>query len=380
MKSTELHWSEICTDALQLIFESLNFLDFHRARTVCSTWYSALKSRIAASGNRYPWLITFPEKFSISESCSLFDPVEDKTYETNDLGDELSESRCVASYGNWLLLLSPRLDFSVVNVFTAERFDLPSLSLSPKIGVSRFRRKYDGDLILEHSRRNREAIINRYINTAVLWVDGKTKAFSVFWIYNDLYLFSYKKGDDFWWHLQGPKAFCLYHDHYIMVLDYSGDLPNEIVEANPYLNHPFEYVPQLWEYIWKRRLAITVSGDVLIIVSLKGFPENQEKRLFYIFKMNLQGHEWERVDSLGDEMLVFGDGLTIVAKDDIGGGGISKRDSICFVADDVWPPKLCTEFQSCAGVFDLATTEISWSLSPFGCSNTRWFVPGSDKQ
>ncbi|KAL1206139.1 putative F-box protein [Cardamine amara subsp. amara] len=394
MKSRDIDWSEICIDALRLILESLSFADFHRAKTVCSNWYSVSKSCVAGSRNRYPWLILFPE----SELCfKLLDLRHGKIYKTKGLEDEFPnpKSRCVASYGNWLLMLSHRLKFSIFNVFTGERIKIRSLSLR---GNVRIERKNNGDFLLEHSWFDRETIINRYIKTAALWIDEETKDFVVFWIYNDQYLFSYKKGDDSWWHFEDTKCLAMAYnkedqklfvytsDHFIKILDYSGDddMPNEIVEGNMYLNHPFYYDLQPWEYMWKRRVAITTSGDVLIILSLKVLPEikSQEKRLFYIFKMSVEGSEWERVDSLENQMLVFGDGwLTLEdAKEEDIGGGIIKSDSIYFVADDLWPPQAHTVFQSSAGVFDLARTEISWSRLPHYLSNVRWFVPGSDKK
>ncbi|KAG2327804.1 hypothetical protein Bca52824_010532 [Brassica carinata] len=49
------------------------------------------------------------------------------------------------------------------------------------------------------------------------------------------------------------------------------------------------------------RIAIANSRKVLIVLSLKEF-----NRKFCICKLNLEVGEWERVDSLGDEMLIFG--------------------------------------------------------------------------
>ncbi|CAA7049440.1 unnamed protein product [Microthlaspi erraticum] len=383
MKSRDLRWSEIFSDALQLILESLSLPDFHRARTVCSTWYSVSKSCL----HRYPWLIRFPKKLTVTtDSRNLFDPVAYKWYETRSLGDdELSESRCLASYGNWLLMLNPRIDFSVLNVFSGERIDLPELSLRGEVSL---RRKDDGDFLLEHSSVDRETIIERYVKRAVLWIDERTRDFVVSWIYNDRYLFSYKKGDDCWWHFHGTecldmaykdsKLFVYTSDHFIEILDFDSPSPNEITgDENPYWNRPFQFVPQLGEYFWKTRVAIDDSGDVLIVVSLKAFPVNKEERLFYVFKMNLEGDEWERLDSLGgDKVLVFGDGVIVAASD---GGGKIKRDSIYFVADDVYPLRSPSMLQSC-GTFDLATAKLSWSRCPYFLSNIRWFVPGSDRK
>ncbi|KAG7568981.1 hypothetical protein ISN45_Aa04g017470 [Arabidopsis thaliana x Arabidopsis arenosa] len=371
MEPRDADWSEMCSDAMKLILESLSFPDFHRARTVCSSWYSVSKSCVAGSRSRYPWLILFP---NFSGSCTLFDPVENKTYKTRNPG----KSRCLASYGNWLLMLTPRIDFFVLNVFTCERISLPSLSL--KGGKVRFRRKDDGGvLFLEHSPKDRETIINWYIMKAVLWIDEKTKDFVVCLIYNSQYLFSYKKGDDSWWHLEDTKCLamayknkklCVYTwSQYIKILDFSDDFPKEIVEENPYLNHRVYYTPEHSRESWRERVAITSSGDVLIIVSIrKTLIENQEKPYFFkIFKMNVEGTEWERVDSLGDEMLVFGDGFI-------------KGNLIYFVSDDSWDPLSDQPFQSSTGVYDLSTTEKRWSRFAYCLSNIRWFVPGSDNK
>ncbi|CAL9235361.1 unnamed protein product [Arabidopsis halleri] len=376
MEPRDADWSEMCSDAMQLILESLSFPDFHRARTVCSSWYSVSKSCVAGSRNRYPWLILFPKQSSVSGFCTLFDPVEDKTYDTRDLGNDFSEWRCLASYGNWLLMLTPRIDFFILNVFTGERINLPSLSLQG--GKVRFRRK-DGGVFLEHSPKDRETIRNWFIKTAVLWIDEETKDFVVCWIYNTRYLFSYKKGDDSWWHLEGTKCsamayknkkLCVYTwFYYIKILYFSDDFPNEIIEENPYLNHRFYYNPEHSRESWRERVAITSSGDVLIIVSIrKTLIENQEKPYFFkIFKMNVEGTKWERVDSLGDEMLVFGDGFI-------------KGNLIYFVSDDFWDPLSDQPFQSSTGVYDLSTTEKRWSRFAYCLSNIRWFVPGSDNK
>lgn len=170
-KSTDPNWSEICNDALQLILENLNIADFHRARTVCSNWYSVSKSCIAGSRNRYPWLILFQK----SESCfKLLDLKQDTIYKTKCLKDEFPnpKSRCVASYGNWLLMMSHRLKFSIFNVFTGERIKLPSLSLRGNVIIER---KDNGEYLLEHSWFDSETIIDRYIKIAALWIDEKLK-------------------------------------------------------------------------------------------------------------------------------------------------------------------------------------------------------------
>lgn len=81
--------------------------------------------------------------------------------------------------------------------------------------------------------------------------------------------------------------------------------------------------------------------------------------------MTVEGTGWEIIeDSLGDEMIVCGDGFI-------------KSDIIYFVTADAWN---FPTIQISTGVYDLATTESSWSRFGYCLSNIRCrFVPGSNK-
>ncbi|KFK31074.1 hypothetical protein AALP_AA6G064900 [Arabis alpina] len=368
-------WSELCIEVMQLILESFTFPDFHRARFVCRNWYKISKSCVY----KYPWLIIFPEKYSGNETCKLYDPRQDKTYETKNFGTELSQSTCLASYGNWLLMMNQKLEFSILNVLSSERINLPRLKLRGKVKFRRPRNR--GVVLVQGTDGGTEPICHVYIKTGTLWIDEKTKDFVVSWIYNDEYLFCYKNGgDDSWWYLEGTKCLSVAYDDreqklyvytcldFIKILDFSGEKPKELVEENWHC-----LVPQPWERIRKRRIAVRSSGDVVVVLSLKGFPANQEERLFYVFKMNREGRKWERVESLGAEMLVFGDGLTLAASG-------KESDLIYFVAGDLWSPQSDAVSQSSAGVFDLKTAESGWYQFPYCSSNDRWFVPEFGKK
>ncbi|CAE5973583.1 unnamed protein product [Arabidopsis arenosa] len=203
---------------------------------------------------------------------------------------------------------------------------------------------------------------------AVLWVNETTGDYVVAWTFMQRYLFSYKKGDGFWRDLnsngkslvlfdmacENSMLYLLTNDHRIKIFYISGDFFTG--EQNRYLGSPFNFVAQPWEYIWKRKLAIRRSGEVLIVLSLKHKVKKEEKLLFYIFKMNLESCKWERVYSIGDEMLSFGRGVTVpLALKDLGDG--IKSDSIYFVDEDVWPDHKDHDHRvSNCGVFDIATT------------------------
>ncbi|KAF3567654.1 hypothetical protein DY000_02012890 [Brassica cretica] len=91
--------------------------------------------------------------------------------------------------------------------------------------------------------------------------------------------------------------------------------------------------------------------------------------------MNLENGNWERVYSLGGEMLIFGHGVKIKASiKGINGWGI-KSDTICFGGDedDIFPSSdRCNRTTNC-GVFDLATGTQTSLYVPF--FKSFWFVP-----
>ncbi|CAL9248780.1 unnamed protein product, partial [Arabidopsis halleri] len=208
-----------------------------------------------------PWWITYK-----GDPSMLFDPKEDKIYKTKLLGLS-GKSHCMASSGNWILVVDACLNFCILNMLTPKRINLPLLN-SQILGV------------------DWEGIVKCNTQLAILWINERTGDYVVAWIFKGFDLFSCKKGDDSWWNW---KSGCLIF-----------------------------------------RIAINKSGELLIIASLS-LGELEWKSMFYVLKLNLESKKWERVDSIGDdEMLIFGHGVTIRAPARDVGDGI-KSDSICFV-------------------------------------------------
>ncbi|CAH2059655.1 unnamed protein product [Thlaspi arvense] len=345
-------WSNLCPDILRPILKVLNSKDFHRARTVCSNWYSVSRTCIPPL---YPWRILFRKPSTLL----LFDTGEEKVrvFEHPEL--DLSENHCIASSGSWLLMLDRRLNFNILNVFTRERIDLPTMELS--------------FLGSEDDIKEWECLVGSYDivqskKSTVLWINERTRDFVVAWVYERNFLFTFKKGDETWRRsLEGTecnymtfkdhKLYVLTWDNYIKILDLSGEIPRESLE-NPLLNHQFSVDVRPERSIWRKRITITNSGEFLVIQSSGVLGKNF---LFEIFKMNMESSKWERVDSIGDEMLIFGHGVTV--RSSVNGG------SICFVENDVRHGRN-------SGVFDLATSTITWAKDVGHWDATRWFVPG----
>ncbi|EOA25454.1 hypothetical protein CARUB_v10018792mg [Capsella rubella] len=378
-------WSKLFPDLLRKMIESLSSIDYHRAKTVCSYWYCVWKTCVKRP--QYPWQVIY---YGDDDSLSLFDPRENNIYNKRLLG--LSDnSHYMASSGNWLLMADSHLNFYFFNLSDCSN---NKWGYFFQHGLACQVLKFD----ICGSKRS-----------AVVWIDERTEDYFVAWILKNRYLFTHKKGDDSWcnqsynnWittegglydlaYKNGKLYLYTYHDN-IKIIDFSGDSPKEEMENNPYRDHPFpDYYQLVWGngYLCNRRIAIQKSGEVLIIWSCQNFEYRDPRNLFYIFKLNLESNEWERVYSIGDdEMLIFGHGVTIKAPVQDVGDGI-KSGSICFVHDDTIPgyeyPSKCGvldiftgqitgySYPSNCGVFDLATGKITWTkIISF---KSHWFVP-----
>ncbi|KAJ4901186.1 putative F-box protein [Raphanus sativus] len=373
-------WSKLCPDVLRKILETLNPLASNRAKTVCSDWYSVWKTCLRPPCNSLHIIHQ-------GDSSRLFDPEEDKIC-TRKLVGRSNRRYCMASFENWLLMVDSRLEFHIFNLLTCKRINLPSMSSH----LDGWGIIFDNDDDLECSDLcgylvepcGKKIYVSKDVlewqSSAVLWINEKTGDYFVAWTFRHAYLFSYKKGDEMWLNLsnsrkgsrfldmayRNSKLYLLTTDHRINVFYLSRDCNDN--NENPNLNQRFQFDEQQWNNSLKKKIAIQESGEVLIILSLKG------KIMFYVFKMNFESSNWERVESIGDhEMLIFGHGVTVKAPVEDVGYGV-KSGSICFVDDDVWPDH--DHRGSNCGVFNIATSEIEWHRKPcFYINESQWFVP-----
>ncbi|EOA32563.1 hypothetical protein CARUB_v10015853mg [Capsella rubella] len=377
-------WSKLSPDVLGKIFETLSSpIDSHRAKTVCSNWYSVWKTCL------------HKPLYSLQIIHQGDSPTEED--QTRKILGFTQRSYCMATFGSWLLMVEPGLKFCIFNSLTCEKIVLPSMESPIRGGKVTFKHNHmydDGYFLRNGSRRDEVRYefdsVEWKNSVAALWIDEVTGDYVVAWTYIQHYLFSYKKGDSSWCNLNhNRKSLVLFDmacdkyklylytaDHNIRFFDFSGKYPIEKKSENRYWKHPFDYVEEEWEYVWKRKLAVRPSGEVLIILSLK-LVLSEETLLFYIFGMNLESFKWERVDSIGDEMLCFGHGVTVpLAFKDLGGG--TRSDTIFFVDKDVWPdhPDHDHRVSNC-GVFDIVTGVVEWPKKLYRSMNgTQWFVWG----
>ncbi|KAL9818389.1 putative F-box domain-containing protein [Arabidopsis thaliana] len=385
-------WSKLPSDLLNMVFERLGFADFQRAKSVCPSWLDA--SRQSASKNQIPWLIMFPEKGK--DYCLLFNSEEkEKAYRIKDLGVEFANSHCLAIYGSWLFMQDPRYNLYIMNLFTRERINLPSVeSQFGRIKIERnvddlFYIKIDDEYDVEYPERH----IN--IDFPLLWIDDKTKHYVVIWSiqYRQYqYLVYYRKGDNWLKH----ATYCsfdmvgivdmVYKDHKIYlysttsdvkVLEFFGDIPRQIFETqvnyDVLANGVRRVRPELGNvfHIKNTHLVVTMTGETLRVDSI--IRCDSDVWSFCIYQMNSSNNKWEKLTSLGDEAILLDQGITVLANAIEG----VNRNSIYFSGVQFQYGYVSSEKDIC--VFNLNTQKVERpyrNISSFIQScDARWFVP-----
>lgn len=260
----------------------------------------------------------------------------------------------------------------MINPLTGERIDLPNTG---KLKAS-----------LEFER-------------ACFCIDKETKDYIVIWKMAECSMFI-KKGDDNKWHefpLRSWREDMIFHHknqklylyrpkNLIKIWDFSGDKPLE--EDASYLgsfwfNHydfP-SYVDEEdedeEELYWQKlihhttRIALTVSGHVLMVASIlfscKTWHFRVYKRDYRVYDTEEEPRlGWVRIDSLGDQALIYDMGITVLAKDIPG----IKSNSIYFSGRDD-PDQIF--------VYHLSTQKMETLpqqvFSSMHFSHARWFLP-----
>ncbi|XP_010468374.1 PREDICTED: putative F-box protein At3g03730 [Camelina sativa] len=368
-------WQTLVPDLIRSIFKRLNFVEFHRARSISLDWYST--AGLCYREHPTPWIILFSNYSHIS--CKLIDPLQYKTYEVKDLGFDFHRSRCLANCGSWFLMLDHRTDFYIFNLFTRERIRLPSLEAMDG-SLMRFERsgEYDFMVTLDYKTKyghfSSSKIRKVRIKNAVLWVDERTRDYLVVWNLECFIAYHKKSYCNNSWKVLQPldmqgccvdmvfkesKLYVLSLSRTITVYEFRGGAsPNECASfSSPDFQKDHDY-----------SLVVTMSGEVLMIA--------RKICKFDIHKMDPNSLKWIKIDSIGNEALFLDQGTTVEAKDGV------KTNCVYFSNDQLHRYNeigLCYGTNDCVYDIELESVVQSFqhfadiSLIPF--KDARWFFP-----
>ncbi|KAJ4912874.1 putative F-box protein [Raphanus sativus] len=368
-KDTPLSWSDLPQDLLNSIFERLTFANFQRAKAVCSSWLASSRQCVPKKQNH--WLILFPEDNENNYQCTLFNPEErDKLHRTKDLGLEFAKSFCIATYGSWLLMQYPRCSLYVLNLFTHERINLPSVE--SQLGTAKVERTLDGDGNVEFRTTGPDGKVYRgtSIRNPVFWIDERTNDYVVVWGLRDLCVVYSKKGDTAWTQLpktsgcvdvvyKESKLYFLSLSGCFFIFDLSGETPQQIFQCGVIVER------LRLGLVVPTKLVVTVTGEVF--KAEKWWRSRSKTWTFRVIKICSPGflRNHQLVGSLGDESMLLEQGVTVLSNE----GFI--RDCIYF--SDI------RENTYSIFLFNLKTKKteplhnFDRSLAQF--SRARWFLP-----
>lgn len=261
--------------------------------------------------------------------CLLFNPEEkEKVYRIQDLGVEFVSSHCLAIYGSWPFMKDPRYNLYIMNLFTRERINLPSVEAEfGRIKIERtiddmFRIKIDDEYFHYPEK-------DIHIELPILWIDEKTKDYVVMWLMQRRYpcLVYCRNGDNLWKHAINYYSDMVYKDHKIYlynssrdvkVLEFSGDIPRQIFETHVNYDEgiekgmPERIYPELGDvwHIKRTHLVVTLTGETLRVKSM--IWSHLDVWSFRIYKLNSSNTDWEKLTSLGDEAVLLDQGITVL--------------------------------------------------------------------
>ncbi|KAG7552686.1 F-box-like domain superfamily [Arabidopsis thaliana x Arabidopsis arenosa] len=400
------HWSDLPFDILRSLFERLSFVDFHRAKIVCTNWYLCSKQTLHKK-RKSPWLMLFPE-----DGCVLYNPEEDRVYKTKR---DFSKTRFLANSGNLFLTVDSKSNLYIIDVFSEKRINLPPLDSTK--GLFTLKRKGDKEFeeictTSGYGYCNQNVVDLR----GLLWVDEKKKEeYTVVWFFDTgaNYIAFCKNREDHYRtiptrfnvrrELRGISDMVLRGDilyvytirRYIRVLDLSGQEGYNDVVSNTDLLSPFYPASPpssddetTYDGAFSRHnIAVTTSGEVLLVESIvyddssdskiptiglrlyKKVPNPDPDEFIYRPKVSVE------VDSLGDEALLLDSGITVPADHTLG----IEPNSIYFTRHDRL--RNCKLKPSCRArdifVFNLETKNVTRfpSLSYLEAKDARWFLP-----
>ncbi|CAA7031017.1 unnamed protein product [Microthlaspi erraticum] len=365
-------WSDLPLDLLTLVFKRLSFPDFQRAKSVCWSWLSS--SRQSVPKNSIPWLVLFPEDNNKSSSCTLFNPEEtDKLYRTQDLGLEFAKRVCMATYGSWFLMRDPHYNLSIVNIFTHERINLPPVEL--QTGMIKIERTVDDGFRVTSPNGFGRVFKCISIRSPVFWIDEKTKDYIVLWRLLACRVFYSRKGHTSWKQIpessdcrdmfyKDHKLYLLTFSYFFQIFDFSSGIPQLTFNCGV-IGEGFHLTQGV---VVATKLVVTVvTGQVLKVEKIHRMSSTTLS--FRVFKIVSSGllKKQEVVSSIGDETLLFDQGITVLANDADG----FIRNSIYFSCsngntNDILLFNLKTQKTEPLPKFDRSSVHFS---------RARWFLP-----
>ncbi|KAK7351787.1 hypothetical protein VNO77_11481 [Canavalia gladiata] len=312
----EVEWGELPEELIESISKNITiYADYIRFRAVCRSWRSSLPNTPIHLPPQLPWLMLSPRAF--------FDLSINKTHLLN-LPQPSNRTRICGSSHGWLVILDQTPEVRLLNPITRATRSLPPLHTFPNVAsfsYSNVGREYlirnpYGGLYAFNLRQ----MCNSFLRKVVL--SASLDEFAAFAIVGQNHLAFCKNGYDSWVFLsqEEEELYCwedvVYHNGLFFVVSKGGTVAVCDVKGS--------FPPRV--SIIRTTAPVRFSGDIhyvvfsgedMLLVSRvleQEFSDaaGDESNLVYrtvgfeVFKMDLGLLKWEKIESLGEQVLFVG--------------------------------------------------------------------------
>ncbi|XP_061999115.1 putative F-box protein At4g17565 [Rosa rugosa] len=313
-------WSELPTELLELIMKKLASVDILRFEAVCSCWNQAAKSYISAPYftldiPQTPWLMIPGGEENHVHTRRFFNLAEFKYYTIKNALGDIPDAWCVGSSHGWLVLTEEKGTACLLNPFSGDRIELPSIwTLHPVIS-----KDYIAKAVTS-SKPPSSSSSSDFVVAIILYSNT--------WITQ---LAFHRHGDDAWtgfgqkgtvyhdgmFHSTSGHFFALATDCSVEVWDLRKCFPIKTLHLQPFrhrqLNNDDDFkfdiqnylVESLGEILLVRRFIVT---KIFYHKALPDVIRPYRTSHFYIYrqKSTSLGFEWEKVESLHNRAVFLG--------------------------------------------------------------------------
>ncbi|KAJ4755946.1 F-box protein family-like [Rhynchospora pubera] len=281
-------WDELQIDLLELLLPRLSLVDCLQFASVCKEWSYASSS--VQKGKVWPWLMHLPNlKYG---SCKFFDPFYCKEYTLkSDALDAQDHLALRFSKGGWVVITEGNHRVFILNPFTAQVINLPSLDNYIFNGISFMSLPASPDFVVYgffFQMYGEYVVISSWRPGEEEWVSHEFRSSSPFFpSSNNPVLF------------QG-EFYCLGRKGELGVFNPEMESWNVLCKPEPvHLAVPWygdEYCHLL-----------ELNGELISV-----FREDDIKKPIHLFKLNQSEMVWKKVEHLGD-MTLFVDRRNSIA-------------------------------------------------------------------
>lgn len=330
------NWSDLYTDLLGLILNKVSLTDALRFKDVCSSWNLAAKSRFVSSP-----LLMVPGRDIKSEDHDditssrtsyyrrFYSLAEKKDYKFFDY-DFPETWKCVGSSRGWLVIMGKGVNAVLLNPFSRQKIELPLIEtlifhgkrIIPEWGISKAIVVSDSYEEIKERNKTWVVVIYGLLYKNLAYCNIKDQSWTEL------------KGENlFYCDILGHKGrlYALSSSSIVEVWDFQGSFPTKVMKFDPssQLCLDLDSKKFLEDRYFVQSYLVESKGEFLLVARIVGYYVNSEGDLldegdlltdedshplvcpyrtmaFRVYKMDLRGKKWEKVESLGDRALFLG--------------------------------------------------------------------------